>query len=621
MALLNKINLKGTEYPIVTDDGYYQEMSVGGAEQLISTVFVEDEVPYNFRTTGGSADVGNRKTEKLVGVSLPWNQLVKRYYNTREENGLTFTNNGNSISIAGTIDTAFNYNQVQIATADANVLRRDGSPYIIAINKPIDYPIGIAGYDDKIPAGKTEGMWYASADSNWSCIPYFHAGVGDTVNIQGLSVNVFDVKLLFGETIANHIKSLESSQAGAGTAWFKKYFPKPYYEYNAGELMSVKALRHKTVGFNQFDKSTAIDGKFIDGNKTEITDASKGHSDLIPVVPSTNYYCTGYAGTGYYAVLWLDAEKNAITNYSGASKNAPFLAKSPSNAYYAILNYNIEQKDTVCFNISWDGERDGEYEEYAEHVYELDSDLELRGLPMLAQDGSLYYDGDEYESDGTVTRKYGIITFNGTENWYNVDQNGNGCNRALFIGLSDALKAYSIKVIGSYVMAPILSTSTPALWQANLNASGHLLIGVPTTITTIAEWKTYLSSHPLTVVYALDSPTTEQADPYANPMVIDDFGTEEYVDAGVAAETRDVAIPVGHFSEYMNNLRAKLEMAPDSPENDGYYVVYHHDGINEYTPLIIPQELPDLPTEDGTYIMKCSVSTGATTLIWEEVTE
>ena len=36
-------------------------------------------------------------------------------------------------------------------------------------------------------------------------------------------------------------------------------------------------------------------------------------------------------------------------------------------------------------------------------------DLELRGIPKLDASNNLYYDGDEYTPDGTVTRKYGIV--------------------------------------------------------------------------------------------------------------------------------------------------------------------------------------------------------------------
>ena len=74
MALLNEINVKGVPHPIVTDDGYYEEMTVGDAEQLVATQFVEDNKPYLLRPTGGSSDVGNRAyLDKIVGGTVAWN--------------------------------------------------------------------------------------------------------------------------------------------------------------------------------------------------------------------------------------------------------------------------------------------------------------------------------------------------------------------------------------------------------------------------------------------------------------------------------------------------------------------------------------------------------------------
>ena len=43
--------------------------------------------------------------------------------------------------------------------------------------------------------------------------------------------------------------------------------------------------------------------------------------------------------------------------------------------------------------------------------YALDDNLELRGIPKLDSNNELYYDGDIYQSDGTVTRKYGIRAY------------------------------------------------------------------------------------------------------------------------------------------------------------------------------------------------------------------
>ena len=59
-------------------DGYYTDMTVGNAEQLVSSQYVEDAEPYKFRTSGGSADIGNREyLDKIVGGTVAWNQQVR----------------------------------------------------------------------------------------------------------------------------------------------------------------------------------------------------------------------------------------------------------------------------------------------------------------------------------------------------------------------------------------------------------------------------------------------------------------------------------------------------------------------------------------------------------------
>jgi hypothetical protein len=44
--------------------------------------------------------------------------------------------------------------------------------------------------------------------------------------------NLIDLTQLFGSTIADYIYSLEQATAGAGIAYFRKYFPNDYYEYS-----------------------------------------------------------------------------------------------------------------------------------------------------------------------------------------------------------------------------------------------------------------------------------------------------------------------------------------------------------------------------------------------------
>ena len=80
------------------------------------------------------------------------------------------------------------------------------------------------------------------------------------------------------------------------------------------------------------------------------------------------------------------------------------------------------------------------------------------------------------------------------------------------------------------------------------------------------------------LLYELATPTTETADAYKDPQICDDSGSEEYID------TRAVSIPVGHLTEYVVDLDTSL--------------------------------LPNTPTADGTYTLKCTITDGIPTYSW-----
>ena len=53
-----------------------------------------------------------------------------------------------------------------------------------------------------------------------------------------------------------------------------------------------------------------------------------------------------------------------------------------------------------------------------------------------------------------------------------------------------------------------------------------------------------------TTVYKLTTPTTESADPFTSPFILEEGGTESWTDAG----TRDFEMPVGNVSEYSDEF-------------------------------------------------------------------
>ena len=134
--------------------------------------------------------------------------------------------------------------------------------------------------------------------------------------------------------------TLEPIQSGSGT-------PSPD---NVRPISGHTEVDTEVRGKNLLDPQTIVEGAFINPSGQEVTHASKAHSGIIKVKPSTSYCLNGFGGISYYSILALDADKNPLPNwYGGASKSAPFVTTLPTTAQYVVLNFNIDQLDTIAF--------------------------------------------------------------------------------------------------------------------------------------------------------------------------------------------------------------------------------------------------------------------------------
>lgn len=573
--IININNVEGED--IARIDGYYENMTVGSAEQLVSSIFVEDKEPYNFRTAGGSVDIGNRLTDKIVGGSLVWNQLQASTA-SRTNSGITYTYSNGELTVEGTATAVSWWVGLQQATPwnwYANHV------YLVDVGNSAYSSTGISKYwailsqgalTNSIEIHSPMELVKMSVDAE----TYLSMRVSSGVSIdpaEKYHPQVFDLTQMFGADIANYIYTLEQSNTGAGVAWFKKLFPKLSYQYNAGEIMSVKAASHDTVGFNALVTQPTRPSALANITELDKTKATR-------VLPNVQYQYSFDSVNG--ATSWRTAIKiwdldGNLAAYPSTSTTGDFsefvsdpnafIYSQPNKAFIEsgnntrksfILTFSKEcyvefligfgdtttssVVNNACLHLVWSGYRNGEYEEYKKHSYPLDTSLELRGVPKLDASNNVYYDGDTYEADGTVTRKYQKRAYaSGDES------------------LSDAITD---------------GTNT---------------------------------------VVKLAEPTTESAEPFQSPQIVDDFGTEEYVDYGVIHGDREVSIPVGHETQYMSNLRDKLQRMPDMPNADGDYLVRCVDGQLAY----VISEIPSAPTSDGDYILHCNVSNGEATYSWE----
>lgn len=614
-------------------DGSYDTLTAGTAKQILSNLEQTDMVPYNYRTAGGSLEIGDReKLKKIVGGSVAWNQLV--------ENG-NFAENydgWNTSSVTATWDSGI-VSIVKGGNSAGGIYRNisvsgvSGHKYLALarLNNTSEVTRGVQiQFNGTAVVTVVQGSGWAVAggvceyDSTVSNPDRIYLRIGGAGSFEADWVNVFDLTQMFGSTIADYVYSLETATAGAGVDWLKSYFPKifdsGYIPYNAGTLEHVSGLSaHKMTGFNQWDEETVL-GYYNSVGNWVSSDSNLNSKNPIRVLPNTTYYCKVPTGNNFYVSEFTEAIPSGTPGGSSFIKRvavANNMFTTSENCRYIHFNvassYGTTYNHDICINLHWDGERDGEYEPYEEHSYLLDSDVTFRGIPKLDANNNLYYDGDTYESDGTVTRKYGIVDL-GTLNWtyYESLDSYPSCFYAELAGKENQSDNYG--VCSAYVVsesnavnltvARIYLTNDKMLVLSNGSSKPYVYVRNDA-YTDAATFKAALSG--VYLVYELATPITEEADSYTELQTVSNWGTEEFVTTSL--------VPVGHETAYQPDLRAKIEVAPESPDIDGLYLVKRENGQNSYVAYL--GELPSDPSEDGTYTLKATVSSGTVTKTWE----
>lgn len=586
-------------------DGTYEELTAGNAEQLISSKMTEDKVPYLYRTSGGSIDIGDREYDTIVGGTVAWNQLIIP--------SILANGNANGIEVVADTETG-EINVSGTATANASISLVAGSPFALEINHVycLAQPVGASANTFFIRSGedtfwnfKSIGKIVNKAVTNMRLFVLS----GQTVNFK-FKPQLFDLTTMFGSTIADYIYNLEQTTAGAGVAWFRKLFPKDYYEYCEPTLKSVEGLTsHDMVGFNQWDEEW--ESGYYDTTTGEKASSAtwQRNKNKVRCLPNTAYHFKQEPSGGSFGyILFFDADNSFISYINGSATSSTGLTfTTPPNAHYFAFYRNapINNGKWLCINLSWSGTHNGEYQPHVKHSYPLDSSLTLRGIPKLDSNNQMYYDGDTYEADGTVTRKYGIVDL-GTLNWSEYS----GYPGLFYTNVTEI----PFKVPASNVTTP---NAVMAHYQAFISrdigktgytkgyfalANNRIYIADDTYGGDTASFNAAMSGTML--IYELATPTTETANPYTSPQIVDDWGTEEYV--------TDSIVPVGHVTEYPQNLRDKLQHLPDLADSDGYYVIQQTNSEMTLTHFRIPQA----PTTNGTYILKATVSGGTPTYTW-----
>lgn len=392
----------------------------------------------------------------------------------------------------------------------------------------------------------------------------YTVGQSDGTALTGLTGgtdNVHDLSPMFNSTVADAIYAMEQATAGAGVAFFRKYFPKDYYAYDAGSTQSVCIASRKVVGKNLFDPSQllAADGATYNGeiytfSKDKMTPLyGKSAGGFYPrkYAPNTQYTFSvyGYNSRSNFSIYILHTDGTQKSNSNTSTTDFTKLTitsdagKTVEMIFFSYASYGTTYWKEPQLEI---GSTATIYEPYTSTAYPFDSTKQLRGMFNLVN-GELKANGDVWRGD-KIQRNWvdpidlGELTYTYTSSTLRFYATL-PTKAKTYVSVSNYAQAICSK---KYTISP-LAYSDSDRTDLTLMCTGNRVYIRDAAYTDAATFKTAMSGIYLT--YEADTPTTEAAQPYQNPQRAYIDGTEEFIDG----LTRDVMIPVGNNSVYQQD--------------------------------------------------------------------
>lgn len=582
---------KDIENNYAKQDGYYGEMTSGYADNLTpysADSGVYQSIPFNFQGTG----CGNGETQvdtgsfaylrEKRGNGIVYNQLLPiSDIGNETYNGITFTNNNDgSWTINGTA-TGNAYRKVA-PSQSSSISYIAGHKYLLFGNR-----------------GGSSSTFYLADNYGGN---YVHQDYGKGVIFTATEVkaNIF-IRVLSGTTV-NNIKIVP--KLIDLTKWFNGNIPQylldhpesffRYYSgdlsYNVGETKFSNARYLTTIGRNQWDEEYTAGG-WINGNGTIGTGYANRFcsKNFIRVDPNTEYYFrVPYSASDYgIRIGYYDSAYNVIkvqTNY-GARTTMPancIYIKFATTQNYGSTTYNND----VTISIYYDGESG--YDRY--YPYEVLQTIDT-GAEQLYAAGLAY---DRKEPSGLTTRNIGTVDL-GSLNYTLIGLN-------FISGIISDIKIPATTTTVANITCSLYNAVDIAKTFVELdfaiNQEGKLYIR-NTAYSDAATFKSAMSG--VILYYELDTPTTEQGTPFTENVKIDDFGSMSLESAN--------GVPQGNLIFYPVDYKAFVDTLVNYTDGDATSLAKKSD---------IVQELPEVPSTNGNYRLRCTVADGVATYTWVE---
>jgi len=578
-----------------------------------NTVLTTDKTPFLTRQTLNPTGFSGYVREKLVGASYAWNQLCENGDFSNGTQGWTLISFSSSVSsnICTLTLTATGDNYADRVCYQGIA----GHKYLVVAKvKPSSSNKGSFALRTYYNGTGNYADYVFQNNNTWQfgmiIIAETTGGLNNRIRIRDGSYNqvapvvgdnanvtccmVIDLTLAFGSTIADYLYSLTNN--GGITKLRDMGFPVDKYTPYGYGLYSVKTSGKKIYGYNLLGNTPYGGGYYnapigtdlkntsnvISYTRTndeivvDITGAWNGHTFATPVLPVGHYkfaanFSSLTSGVLVRATLYITTEDYIVKaidynfQYNGNNHRQDIELTEPSRLVLWI-GANNPTKITAYHPIIAIKNLSRDYEGYMETTYLLGND-ELRGKFDLV-DGEIVASGDVKESNGEITRKYGIVDL-GTLTWEKNTASGDWTYPTYFritTAISNIKEPLSTSYYPNIICAKYRAIDAMAVDNLNndMVISVYLnkiaIVDSSKVSLTAEQFKTAMSG--IYAVYELATPTTEQSTPFADPMSLVGATTEEYID------TRDIPCPVGAERQYMGQSEDVVEI-PSSPQSDG----------------------------------------------------
>ena len=330
-------------------DGYHPLLGAGVSESLLAT----DETVDTFAQRVSDHDGACRITS-LRGNTVRWNQLCRNNGATNTTGLTRIYNSDGSVTING---TATQNGSIYLTTTTIPI--KAGDKFLVkgcpSGGSASTYYLGMGGGQDDFGNGGMVTIITSVAQTNLQLV------VKEGVTFDNVTIwpQVFNLTQAFG-----------AGNEPATVAEFERMYPKSYYPYDAGSLLSVNIDGVKSIGFNQWDEEWELGSYDTTTGEPHTSTTQIRTRNYVPVLPSTQYYA--FTAGFNIRVLFYDASGSFISTAPTSTNNDIFT--TPNNCtqvrFHCASGYGTVYNHDICINIS-DPSRNGTYEPYCGIVREI----------------------------------------------------------------------------------------------------------------------------------------------------------------------------------------------------------------------------------------------------------